>query len=296
MAKLYHVGVSGGKDSTALLLWMVRESGIPEEQIRVTFNYIGNDADETVEHVRMLSRRVLAYDAIEFLYPPLDFYELARKKNRFPGAKSRFCTQELKMKPCKAYIDNLLRAGYDVIAVNGIRADESEKRSKLSEWGSALESYYGIPEWRPLIKWKIEDVWLIHKRYGIPPNPLYAKGAQRVGCLPCIMSRKSEIRMIAREFPERIEFLARNEFMGTGGFHGFRPRKSVPQAMCSQTYFSEKQQREFKVPSIHDAVAWSRTKDHKKDNTQFAMDFWFDDPNLNDFDAHVCPSTMAACE
>lgn len=137
-------------------------------------------------------------------------------------------------------------------------------------------------------------MWLIHKRYGISPNPLYAKGAQRVGCLPCIMSRKSEIRMIAEKWPQRIDMLRRAEWMGERGFHGFRPRKSVPQAMCSHVY-TAKDGTVYKVPSIDDAVAWSRTKDHRKDNTQYAMDFWLDQ-DLDEFDAQVCPSTMGACE
>jgi len=293
MTVIYHVGCSSGKDSSGLLLWLVRESGIPSGQIRATFTNIGNDAPETLEHIEYLSHEV---HPIETIYPPIDFYQLARKKGRFPGAKSRFCTQELKMKPSKAYIDGLLAEGYDVVPCSGVRKEESDTRAKLTEWGNPLENYYGLSEWRPLIEWKIEEIFLLHKRHGIRLNPLYAMGMSRVGCLPCIMSRKSEIRRIAKNFPERIEWLARHEWTDENGYHGFRPRKSVPQAMCHETYTSPKTGTVFKVPSIHDAVAWSFTKDHKKDNTQFALDFWFDDPKLDDFDAHVCPSTMAACE
>jgi hypothetical protein len=45
-----HCGCSGGKDSTALLLWMVHESGYHLESIRPTFCDTGN-ADETGELV-----------------------------------------------------------------------------------------------------------------------------------------------------------------------------------------------------------------------------------------------------
>lgn len=293
MDRIYHVGCSSGKDSSALLIWMSRESGIPAEQIRATFTDTGNEADETYEHVRYLSREV---HEIEWIKPELDFYQLARKKGRFPGAKSRFCTQELKMKPSKAYIDGLIAQGFDVVPVSGVRADESEARGKLTEWGNPLESYYGLAEWRPLLAWRIEQVFLLHKKYGIRLNPLYGMGMSRVGCLPCIMSRKSEIRRIAKNFPDRIAFLASHEWVDENGFHGFRPRKSVPQAMCTKTYTSPVTGIIFTVPSIYDAVEWSRTKDHKKDNKQYALDFWFDDPVLNDFDVHVCPSTMGACE
>lgn len=295
MKTLYVAGVSSGKDSSALMLWLVHESGIPHDSLRFTFSDTDNEADETYEHIRLLSRRV-APDEIEWLEPPLGFYDLARKKKRFPSVKARFCTQELKMKPSKAYIDNLLRAGYSVVPVSGIRAEESDERAKLHEWGDPLSSYYGLKEWRPLLHWKIEDVFLIHKRYDIPLNPLYAMGAKRVGCLPCIMSRKSEIRMIIRTFPERIEKLRREEASvnaAGSGSASFFPINMVPPHQRRRAY-TTKDGRELMVPTLDDVLAWSRTKDRKKHNSQYAMDFWHED--LTDQDASVCPTTMGSCE
>ena len=39
------------------------------------------------------------------------------------------------------------------------------------------------------------------------PNPNYLAGARRVGCWPCIFSRKTEIRHIAKTDPDRIALL-----------------------------------------------------------------------------------------
>ncbi len=294
MTKLYHVGISGGKDSTALLLWMVYESGLLPEQIRATFANTHNEADETYDHIRMLDFKV---HPIEWIEPPLGFYDLARKKKRFPSTKARFCTTELKMKPTKDHIDGLLREGFEIVHCSGVRAEESAARAKLSEWGNPLESYFGLAEWRPILHWKIEDVFLIHKRYGVPLNPLYAKGAKRVGCLPCIMSRKSEMRMIAREFPELIDKLRREEQSVNScstGSSTFFPINSIPEVMRSKM-ITTKDGRELKVPTIDDVIAWTRTKDKKKHNRQFALGFWHDE-SLNEADVHVCPSTMGACE
>lgn len=36
--------------------------------------------------------------------------------------------------------------------------------------------------WRPLLTWSYDDVIEIHQAFGIKPNPLYLKGAERVGC------------------------------------------------------------------------------------------------------------------
>lgn len=283
--QIYHIGISGGKDSGALLLWMVHESGIPHEQIRATFCDTGNEVDETYNQVRLLSERVFP---IETIKPPLDFYELARKKKRFPSTKARFCTQDLKMKPSKEYIDQLLRDGFTVTGVSGVRADESHSRSKLAEWGDPLESYFGIKEWRPLLKWTIVEVVAIHKKYGIPMNGLYAKGAMRVGCFPCIMSRKSEVRNIAKNFPERIDFIREQEWVGeNGSLHSFFPRTKVPIEFRS-VEVTTKDGRTVKVCTIDDVVAWANTKDKKHSHGQMVLDFWHED--------EICPTTMGVCE
>lgn len=283
---LYHVGLSGGKDSSALLIWMANESGIPHDQIRASFCDTGNEADETYEQVRLLSERVLP---VEWIKPELDFYELARKKKRFPSTKARFCTQELKMKPTAKYLNTLIDE-FEVIAVSGVRADESLLRSKLSEWGDPMESYFGVKEWRPLLKWTIVEVVAIHKKYGIPMNPLYAKGAQRVGCFPCIMSRKSEIRNIVKHFPERIDRIraeeqrAINEY---GRVSTFFPAKKLPKAFRSFSVIL-RDGTTVKVATIDDVVAWSQTKDGKQSKGQMTLEFWHED--------EICPTTFGACE
>jgi hypothetical protein len=40
------------------------------------------------------------------------------------------------------------------------------------------------------------------------PNPLYAQGMGRVGCMPCIHARKDELREIALRFPAEVERVA----------------------------------------------------------------------------------------
>ena len=106
--EINHFGLSGGKDSTALMLWAVYESGYAPETLRFTACDTGNEAEETYEYIKMLNCKVYP---ITVLKPPLDFYQLAEKRGRFPSTTARFCTQELKMKPTKAYIDALIQEG-----------------------------------------------------------------------------------------------------------------------------------------------------------------------------------------
>lgn len=42
-----------------------------------------------------------------------------------------------------------------------------------------------------------------HRRGGLPPNPLYLRGARRVGCFPCIYAQKHDVALLAAEDPDR---------------------------------------------------------------------------------------------
>jgi 3'-phosphoadenosine 5'-phosphosulfate sulfotransferase (PAPS reductase)/FAD synthetase len=150
------------------------------------------------------------------------FLDLCLIKGRFPGAKSRFCTDELKIRPTWQRVQKpILQAGRTVISWQGVRAEESLARRDLPRWQRVNLCWDGEPAsvkrmaanwraytYRPIHHWKIGDVWAMHRRHGIEPNRLYAMGMGRVGCLPCIMAKKDELRQIADKFPEAIEKLA----------------------------------------------------------------------------------------
>jgi 3'-phosphoadenosine 5'-phosphosulfate sulfotransferase (PAPS reductase)/FAD synthetase len=150
----------------------------------------------TYEYIRgPLAEKLGAIDEVR---GDLLMASLVRKKGMFPSRMRRFCTEDLKV--LAAY-----HAALDVETVNavGIRAGESEARSKLGEW--EFSEVFDGDTWRPLIAWTEADVIAMHARHGLTPNPLYLRGATRVGCFPCIFSRKAEIALVAREWPERIE-------------------------------------------------------------------------------------------
>ena len=107
------------------------------------------------------------------------------------------------------FLSWLMDGGFEVVNAVGIRRDESASRASASEWEWSDE--FDCHVWRPLVDWTMDDVVDIHRRHGVRPNPLYLNGAERVGCFPCIMARKSEIRMIADTRPERIDRLRQLE-------------------------------------------------------------------------------------
>lgn len=256
MNRIYHIGISGGKDSTALLLWMINESGIPREEMIVTFCDTQNEAPETYAHIAMLSATVLAVLWLE----TEGFRASTVKHGFFPTKHRRFCTKELKLLPTKRFLEDLSEQYDEVVAVSGVRRDESEDRSKLPEWGSPMESYFGLKEWRPLIDWKIEDVLTIHAKYKTPLNPLYSKGARRVGCFPCVFSSKPELRAVVQHSPERIDYIREWEqaLKNDRGDQTFFPSNKTPFRFRTGRYVRTDGQV-VRVNTIDDVVAWVKT-------------------------------------
>ncbi|MGV0909241.1 phosphoadenosine phosphosulfate reductase domain-containing protein [Martelella sp. FOR1707] len=245
------VSVSGGKDSTATYLRAI-ERGLPFEAV---FADTGNEHDWTYDFVRSLPEKTggppirwvkadlserlakkrdyiarrwpidgVAQEtvdrALSLLWPTGNpFLDLCLWKTRFPSAKTRFCTDVLKLEPMYLAVQRpVLEAGETVISWQGVRAEESLARSVLPKFQSINSVPYSFPKaeqdraqgwatyaYRPLIDWSTQDVFAFHRRHGVAWNPLYDHGMMRVGCMPCIMCKKAEIREIAGRFPEHID-------------------------------------------------------------------------------------------
>jgi len=280
--------VSGGKDSAAMRLHL-REIGIPDAQIRNVAMDTDWEWDGWREYVEGQLSSVIG--PVEIIRGKRGFADLVRHKQMFPSRIMRFCTQELKVYPMQRYIRALVdgdvvcencggeglvdgqtwgnlvecpvcrRTGrlpaIDVINAVGIRRAESKARSEMPEW--EFSDGFDCEVWRPLILWTEQDVIDIHQRHGLPPNPLYLKGARRVGCWPCIMSSKEEIKLIARIDPKRIDTIRAleaevNAASDTRSFEKGKPIEAgrhlfqlrVPSGMNYRA-------------SIDEVVKWSRT-------------------------------------
>ncbi|MBF0341058.1 MAG: phosphoadenosine phosphosulfate reductase family protein [Magnetococcales bacterium] len=305
------LSVSGGKDSTSMYLQAL-ELDIP---FRAVFADTGNEHELTLEYLHDLPR-LTGGPAIEWV--KADFVDaFARKRvtvqtkwvrenllpdakiastlqalepsgslfldcckvhGRFPSTKARFCTSELKHEPIFYGVhEPLMAAGNMVVSWQGVRAEESSRRAALPkmDWPSPHLCNY-----RPLLRWSLADVVATHKRHGIELNPLYQMGMHRVGCMPCIHSRKDEIRRIAELFPDHIRKIAEWEIaVGCAG------KRQVP--VC--TFFAQDttpQGRRTQTPvGIHGIVEWARSGPGG-DINQTTMDL----------EINQCLSAMGACE
>ena len=271
----------------------MHESGLDPTSLDVTFSDTGNEHPITYEYVKMLGENV---HAITTLRPERDFFALANHKKRFPSPKARFCTTELKMKPARDHVWALKEHGAKVVLLTGIRGAESAARAKMPE--REMDGYYGLPVWRPLLRWTLDEVWAIHARYGIKPNPLYAFGMKRVGCYPCIMSRKSEIARIATLWPERIDQLSQREteVPSVHRFSTFFCRDKVPFFYRSKL-INTRDGRRMMVPTAQDVARWAldgaeidRAK-AVQEGRQSKFEF-----DQTAEDAPMCSLTFGACE
>ncbi|GAB3416759.1 phosphoadenosine phosphosulfate reductase family protein [Massilia agilis] len=153
----------------------------------------------------------LAARAAELMSPTGNvFLDLCMIKGMFPSLKGDWCSERLKR---DVLIEQVLlpacEAGGMVLSWQGVRIDESPRR-RLSLQGTGAcvrtcdEVGGGLFNYRPILRWNINDVFEAHRYMGLKLNPLYAKGFKRVGCGPCKYEVKDSVLLLSRHFPEAI--------------------------------------------------------------------------------------------
>lgn len=246
MSLLHVISVSGGKDLTALLLRAIErikdksriipifcDTGNEHEEVYRYLNYLESALDLSITRLKAnfdeqiaAKRRFIENDqrqgernekplqwqpdakkrALENLHPTGNpFLDLCMWKGRFPSRKAQFCTEELKRNPAVSFQLDLVDKGHKVVSWQGFRRDESMNRRKARMFESIGPNMWA---YRPLVEWSAQRVFDYHAQHNIEPNPLYKQGMTRVGCMPCINVRKSELAEIAARFPEHIERIA----------------------------------------------------------------------------------------
>jgi 3'-phosphoadenosine 5'-phosphosulfate sulfotransferase (PAPS reductase)/FAD synthetase len=302
------VSVSGGKDSTATLLLALERH--PHDEIRAVFADTGNEIESTYEYIDYLEKvtgiRIHHVKAdfsdrwqhrIEYVrnkWPekgvPLEivqqalvilergptgipFLDLCIIKSRFPSRMAQFCTQELKVLPITEHTLDLIDEFGEVESWQGVRAEESPRRAALPE---REDKGGGLTIYRPIHKWTVDEVFAMHKKHSVEPNPLYTQGIGRVGCV-CINAKKQELLEISKRFPAHIDRIEQWELIVSKA----SKRKSA-------TYFATPGDNEtaFENGNIRKQVEWSQTLRGGKKIDLFAI---FEEPA-------ACSSAYGLCE
>ena len=170
------LGLSGGKDSSALAIYL--RDRVPE--MEYFFADTGAELPETLAFIDILE---------DYLGKPIvrlnskkDFECYLKLNGNFlPTVKSRWCTINLKIKPFEEYVGN-----DEAITYVGIRADESYRRGYLSKKPNITALYPFIED--GITKDEVFDI-LESSGVGVPK---YYEWRGRSGCYFCFFQKKAE--------------------------------------------------------------------------------------------------------
>lgn len=234
------VGMSGGKDSTATCLYLIKNGVQPQDFDRVfmdtgwehpkTYEYL-DYLEGIVGKIHRLSSKIevdpIHEDFINSIEKEIGrecgFVRIVLKYTMFPNHTRKSCTRYLKLHVLRDWLD---KCEYEPLSVTGIRRQESLSRSKKSEfeYNKQIKCY----TWQPIVDWSIQDVVDIHKDFNIKPNPLYLEHSDRVGCYPCIFASKEQIKHLdkqRRSIILKIEEYV-NDFLSDSGIKTYFSRNT----------------------------------------------------------------------
>lgn len=189
------VSLSGGKDSTAMLLRMIEENQPIDE---ILFCDTGMEFPEMYDHLERLEKetgrtitRLKAPQSFEYYFSE---YTPKRKNPSlmqyrgmsWPSPQIRWCTSALKIRLIDAYLRQYVKE-YEVVQYIGIAADEP-KRVKTHRY--------------PLIEWGMTEADCLRYCYerGYDWDGLY-KIFDRVSCWCCPLQSLTGLRKLREHFP-----------------------------------------------------------------------------------------------
>tara|TARA_B100000886_G_scaffold339592_1_gene305552 strand:+ start:1281 stop:2102 length:822 start_codon:yes stop_codon:yes gene_type:complete len=185
------LGISGGKDSAALAIYIKDRYPEISEKMEYFFTDTGSELKEIYEFLDKLEAFLNA--KIHRLSSGKPFEHWLKVHNDYlPSAKQRWCTRVMKIKPFEEFVGD-----DEVISYVGIRADENR--------GGYQSSKETIKPVFPFVEDGIMrgDVFnILEKSTGVPK---YYDWRSRSGCYFCFFQRESEWLGLKRKHPKLFE-------------------------------------------------------------------------------------------
>ena len=202
----YIVSVSGGKDSTAVLLDALDR--IPKEDIIPVFMDTKWEPEEVYYYLSYLEWK-LDINIVRLESEGME--ALSLRKKMMPNRVMRFCTENLKIRPFHRWLkENFVDKNIEYCVLQGIRREESANRKDTPIYDlkiSAISPKFHILSIYPICDWTKDEVFKFIEEKGIRKNPLYDKGYTRVGCMPCIFASKWELLNMEEKYVKRLRDL-----------------------------------------------------------------------------------------
>lgn len=206
----YIVSYSGGKDSTATLLWAL--DNLPRERLRIIFCDTGAEWPETYNYLKYIEQHLgVTIEHIKNGNKPLpmpasgrerqtwvnatSLLDMIRQRGMWPSARMRYCTKYLKQWPLRLHVPS------SSVLLFGERRVESKRRASLEKWDINGAGFHKSPVFRPILNWSDSEVWNYLHSHHILPNPVY-NYATRCGCWCCIMAPKVQVMSFCKLHPE----------------------------------------------------------------------------------------------
>lgn len=206
----HHVlGLSGGKDSAALAIFMRQK--YPKINIRYFFTDTGKELREVYDFLAKLEG--FLGQRIERLNPHRDFDFWLREYGHFlPSAQTRWCTRQLKLLPFKNWIRPWLANGDKVYSYVAIRADEDHREGLVSQ-------HDNLQVVMPFREHGVDKpgVYDLLESSGVG-MPAYYEWRSRSGCTFCFFQQKIEWVRLRERHPD--EFQKAKEYEKSALAHG----------------------------------------------------------------------------
>lgn len=196
MVERHVLGISGGKDSAALAVWM------REKHPELDIDYFFTDTGEELPEVYEFLGRLEGYlgKPIARLNPGRDFRFWLREYNHFlPSPQTRWCTRKLKLAPFEQWVKPWLAAGDKVFSYVAIRADEDYREG----YSAKADNLFVLLPFRAagIDKPGVIDI-LESSGVGYPK---YYEWRSRSGCTFCFFQQKIEWVRLREQHPEDYE-------------------------------------------------------------------------------------------
>lgn len=193
MTERHILGISGGRDSAALAVWMRQNR--PEIELEYFFTDTGKELPEVYDFLDRLEG--FLGRPIARLNPDRDFDFWLREYGHFlPSPRTRWCTRQLKLRPLEDWLRDDLAAGQIINSYVAIRADEPSREGYQS-------THPNMRVHLPLREAGVDRRGVIELLEGAGVGePAYYQWRSRSGCTFCFFQQKIEWVRLMREHPD----------------------------------------------------------------------------------------------
>lgn len=194
--KIHVLGLSGGRDSAALAVYMRQNH--PDIEIEYFFTDTGKELPEVYEYLGrlegFLGQRILK------LNPDRDFDFWLKQYNDFlPSAQTRWCTRQLKLRPFEQWVQPLLEEGKTIYSYVAIRGDEEYREGYSSKDENLIIKL-------PFKEAGVDKAGVLDILEGAGLGlPHYYSWRTRSGCTFCFFQQKIEWVRLMERHPEAFE-------------------------------------------------------------------------------------------